>query len=119
VYNDPRTFSRGSVTIDSPYLTRPQQSKFKASTELSEWIQAFYRDFRNRGDVSNVPQADERGARAADTKDAHAAAQREQQLGRLRAFGEELYRRAAPEGLKKVLESLLADKTVKLRTVQI
>jgi tetratricopeptide (TPR) repeat protein len=119
VYDDPRTFSRGSVTIDSPYLTRPQQSKFKASTELSEWIEAFYRDFRNRGDVSKVPQADERGARAADTNDAHAGAQREQQLGRLRAFGEELYRRAAPEGLKKVLESLLADKTVKLRTVQI
>jgi hypothetical protein len=56
-----------------------------------------------------------------DTADSEtAAARRDIRLGRLRAFGDELYRRAAPPVLKQAtLATLLADRTVVLRTIQI
>src|SRR5262249_59874838 len=48
-----------------------------------------------------------------------AAARRDTRLARLRAFGEELYRRAAPAQLKQTLATLLADPSVALRTIQV
>jgi CHAT domain len=108
IYDDPRTFSRGSVTLASRYFPHTIQSRFEASPDLASWIEGFYREFRaeaERDDSGDTP--------------AVAAARRDARLARLRAFGDELYRRAAPAPLKRALATLLADPSVTLRTIQV
>ena len=106
-YDDPRSPGRGRVTIASDYLGNMRHGEVNTPPDLVSWLEGFYRNFRILGG---------RGVRLAEP--AHAAG-REAQLGRLRAFGEELYRRAAPQELKTALTELLANPAVELRTVQI
>src|SRR5262249_8185 len=108
IYADPRTFSRGPVTLASRYFPHTIQSRFEASPDLANWIEGFYREFRAEAERDY----------SGDTP-AMAAARRDARLARLRAFGDELYRRAAPAPLKQALTTLLADPSVTLRTVQV
>jgi Caspase domain/CHAT domain len=109
VYDDPRQLGRGRVTIASDYLGNLRHGEVNHSPDLVGWLDAFYREFRAEPTVERVS-----GDAAAD-----AAAWREARLGRMRAFGEELYRRAAPTMLKQAMAKLLADPSITLRTVQI
>jgi hypothetical protein len=107
VYDDPSNLGHGRVTIASDYLGNMRHGDVNTSPELFGWIESFYRDLGISDDPAlQVP---------ANAVDATPAAR----LGRLRAFGEELYRRAAPPALQAALSELLANPAVQLRTVQI
>jgi hypothetical protein len=95
------------VTIATDYLGRMRHGEINTPPSIVGWLEEFYREFRNLSS---------RGAQSADVPDDDT---REARIGRLRAFGEELYRRAAPPVLKAALAELLDNPLVELRTVQI
>jgi hypothetical protein len=105
LYDNADGLGHGRVTIASDYLGNLRHGDTNTSPAIVDWLQGFYRDFK---------EASARAQLAGDTDEA-----REARLARLRAFGEELYRRAAPPALQTALSELLANPAVKLRTVQI
>lgn len=107
VYDDAGGLGRGQVTIATDYLGRMRHGEINTPPSIVGWLEEFYREFRNLSS---------RGAQSADVLDNDT---REARIGRLRAFGEELYRRAAPPVLKQALAELLDNPHVELRTVQI
>ncbi|MGE0035855.1 MAG: caspase family protein [Xanthobacteraceae bacterium] len=107
VYDDAGGLGRGRVTIATDYLGRMRHGEINTPPSIVGWLEEFYREFRNLSS---------RGAQSADVPDDDT---REARIGRLRAFGEELYRRAAPPVLKAALAELLDNPLVELRTVQI
>jgi hypothetical protein len=109
VYDDPRQLGHGHATIASDYIGGLRHGEVNHSPDLIGWLDGFYREFRAPPALDQVS-----GDAAADT-----AAWKEARLRRLRAFGAELYRRAAPPVLQQALARLLADPTVTLRTIQI
>ncbi len=98
---------RGRVTIATDYLGRLRHGEINTPPSIVGWLEEFYREFRSLSS---------RGAHSAEAPDDDT---REARIGRLRAFGEELYRRAAPPVLKAALAELLDNPQVELRTVQI
>jgi CHAT domain len=107
VYDDPSRLGHGRVTVASDYLGNMRHGEINTSPELLAWIESFYRDLgQPENQAVQLPASDVDAARAA-------------RLGRLRAFGEELYRRAAPPSLQAALAELLGNPAVHLRTVQI
>jgi uncharacterized caspase-like protein len=107
VYDDAGGLGRGRVTIATDYLGRMRHGEINTPPSIVGWLEEFYREFRNLSS---------RGGHSADAPDEDS---REARIGRLRAFGEELYRRAAPPVLKAALAELLDNPQVELRTVQI
>ena len=107
VYDDAGGLGRGRVTIATDYLGRMRHGEINTPPSIVGWLEEFYREFRSLSS---------RGAQSADVMDEDT---REARIGRLRAFGEELYRRAAPPVLKAALAELLDNPQVELRTVQI
>jgi hypothetical protein len=112
VYDDPRALSGGSITLASRYLPRTVHRRFEGTPDLAKWIELRYREFRSMGSRAAQPIGGTPTTSAAP-------ASVEDRVGRLRSFGEELYRRAAPPPLKEVLQVLLADQSITLRSVQI
>jgi hypothetical protein len=107
VYDDPSRLGHGRVTIASDYLGNMRHGEVNTSPELLGWIESFHREL-------GPPQIQLAPPPAGSLDAARAA-----RLGRLRAFGEELYRRAAPPPLQAALAELFANPAVHLRTVQI
>ncbi len=107
IYDDAGGLGRGRVTIATDYLGRMRHGEINTPPSIVGWLEEFYREFRSLSS---------RGAQSADPLDDDT---REARIGRLRAFGEELYRRAAPPVLKAALDELLDNPQVELRTVQI
>src|SRR5262249_47374843 len=110
VYDDPRALGRGRVTVASRYFSRGTlQGEINTSPDLADWLAGFYREFRaaqaRRALPVNAPPSE--------------AERRDHMLARLRGFGEDLYRRAAPKVLKDAFAQLLANPQVELRTIQI
>jgi hypothetical protein len=107
LYDDEAGLGRGRVTIATDYLGRLRHGEINTPPSIVGWLEGFYREFRSLSS---------RGAQSADAPDDDT---KEARIGRLRAFGEELYRRAAPPVLKAALNELLDNPLVELRTVQI
>jgi hypothetical protein len=109
VYDNPDALGKGTVTIASPHFSRgTRQGTVDTSLELTRWIENQVRQFR---------RVNARGGRAADDSEQTTGQQREEALRQLRAFGSELYRRAAPQVLKDSIKTLVDEG--KLRTIQI
>jgi hypothetical protein len=105
LYDNADGLGHGRVTIASDYLGNLRHGEINTPPAIVDWLAGFYRDFKAAGIRAQL---------AGDTDEA-----REARLARLRAFGEELYRRAAPPALQTALSELLANPAVKLSTVQI
>jgi uncharacterized caspase-like protein len=108
VYDDPRALGKGRVSIGSNFLGRLVHGAIDTPADLREWLESHYREFLVTG--TGMTRAEAEGSGFSDPAS---------RIARLRGFGEELYRRAAPRALKQTLAALMADPNVTIRTVQI